>query len=55
VAARLRAAVEVDVPIRTLFTATTCGALATAVEELLVAELDAMTDEEAARLLAESR
>ncbi|WP_051751313.1 non-ribosomal peptide synthetase [Streptosporangium amethystogenes] len=49
--ARLRAAVEVDVPIRTLFARSTVADLAAAVEELLVAELAEMSDEEAARLM----
>ncbi|MGJ6960829.1 amino acid adenylation domain-containing protein [Streptosporangium sp. G11] len=49
--ARLRAAVEVDVPIRTLFARSTVADLAAAVEELLVAELAEMSDEEAERLM----
>ncbi|MFC4896733.1 AMP-binding protein [Streptosporangium amethystogenes subsp. fukuiense] len=49
--ARLRAAVEVDVPIRTLFARSTVADLAAAVEELLVAELAELSDEEAARLM----
>ncbi|WP_433375422.1 amino acid adenylation domain-containing protein [Streptosporangium sp. CA-115845] len=49
--ARLRAAVEVDVPIRTLFVRSTVADLAAAVEELLVAELSELSDEEAARLM----
>ncbi|MEU4403878.1 amino acid adenylation domain-containing protein [Streptosporangium sp. NPDC023963] len=49
--ARLRAAVEVEVPIRTLFARSTVADLAAAVEELLVAELAEMSDEEAERLM----
>ncbi|WP_436760717.1 amino acid adenylation domain-containing protein [Streptosporangium sp. V21-05] len=49
--ARLRAAVEVDVPIRTLFARSSVADLAAAVEELLVAELAEMSDEEAERLM----
>lgn len=51
IAARLRAATGVDIPIRTLFAHRTVAELAVAVEELLIAELSAMTDEEAAALL----
>ncbi|GAA3419643.1 hypothetical protein GCM10018952_59950 [Streptosporangium vulgare] len=49
--ARLRAAIEVDVPIRTLFARSSVADLAAAVEELLVAELAEMSDEEAERLM----
>ncbi|MEU8383605.1 non-ribosomal peptide synthetase, partial [Streptosporangium sp. NPDC048865] len=49
--ARLRAAVEIEVPIRTLFARSTVADLAAAVEELLVAELTEMSDEEAERLM----
>jgi amino acid adenylation domain-containing protein len=50
--ARVRAATQVNVPVRTLFTHPVLRDFAAAVEELLVAELDALTDEEAQRLLA---
>ncbi|MFD1939042.1 amino acid adenylation domain-containing protein [Nonomuraea mangrovi] len=53
VVARIRAAIDLDVPIRTLFARPTVGALAQAVEELLVAELGQMSDEEAERLARE--
>jgi hypothetical protein len=51
VAARLAATVEVTVPLRTLFTHRTLGALAAAVEELIVADLDRLSDDEALALL----
>jgi amino acid adenylation domain-containing protein len=52
VVARVRAATLVNVPVRTLFDCPVLRDFAAAVEELLVAELDALTDEEAQRLLA---
>jgi len=52
VVARVRAATQVNVPVRTLFDHPVLRDFAAAVEELLVAELDALTDEEAQRLLA---
>ncbi|WP_067171727.1 non-ribosomal peptide synthetase [Microtetraspora niveoalba] len=52
IAARLRRTTGVEVPVRTVFEARTVAELASAVEELLIAELDGMTDEEAERLLA---
>jgi amino acid adenylation domain-containing protein len=51
VAARLRAAVDVEVPIRTVFDHPTVEGLAVAVEERLAAELSGLSDEEAAALL----
>ncbi|WP_214103968.1 non-ribosomal peptide synthetase [Acrocarpospora catenulata] len=51
VAARLRGTVGVEVSIRTLFTHTTVADLASAVEDLLLAELDDLSDEEAQRLM----
>ncbi|WP_371779977.1 amino acid adenylation domain-containing protein [Streptosporangium subroseum] len=51
VIARLRAAIEVDVPIRALFARSTVAGLAVTVEELLVAELSELSDEEAVRLM----
>src|SRR6185437_2942059 len=51
VAARLRAALELEVPIRTLFDRPVLADLATAVEDLLVAELAGLTDDEAAALI----
>ncbi|WP_214322206.1 non-ribosomal peptide synthetase [Nonomuraea sediminis] len=53
VVARLRAAVGLEVPIRALFAAPTVEALARTVEDLVVAELDQMSDEEAERLVRE--
>ncbi|WP_326824275.1 amino acid adenylation domain-containing protein [Streptosporangium sp. NBC_01756] len=52
VAARIRRATAVEVPIRTIFAQSTVAALAEAVEDLLIKELAGMTDEEAMNLLA---
>jgi hypothetical protein len=51
VAARLRVALEIDVPIRTVFDHPVLAELAAAVEELLAYELSLLTDDEAARLV----
>ncbi|GIH41668.1 non-ribosomal peptide synthetase [Microbispora corallina] len=51
VAARLRALAEVDIPIRTLFARRTVADLGAAVEDLLVAELEGISDEDARLLL----
>ncbi len=51
VIARLRAAVDVDVPIRAIFTHPTVAALATVVEDTLIAEIERMTEAEAADLV----
>ncbi|MEV4110298.1 amino acid adenylation domain-containing protein [Nonomuraea sp. NPDC049695] len=51
VAARLRALAGVDLPIRTLFERRTVESLAQAVEEALVAEVAALSDEQARSLL----
>jgi amino acid adenylation domain-containing protein len=53
VAARLRNAVDVEVPIRTLFDSPTVAQLGTAVENLLIEQLAGMSDADAARLLEE--
>ncbi|WP_432078614.1 condensation domain-containing protein [Streptomyces sp. YPW6] len=52
VVARIRAAAGVAVPLRTLFAHRTVEAFAAAVEDLLLAEIEALTDEDAERLLA---
>ncbi|WP_055588176.1 non-ribosomal peptide synthetase, partial [Streptacidiphilus griseoplanus] len=53
VTARLRAAADVDLPIRTLFDHGTVAGVAQALEDLLFAELDQLSEAEAARLVAE--
>ncbi|WLQ37992.1 amino acid adenylation domain-containing protein [Streptomyces castrisilvae] len=52
VIARLRASVDLAVPLRTLFTHRTCAAFAEAVEAALTAEIDALSDTAAEELLA---
>ncbi|HLU73217.1 MAG TPA: condensation domain-containing protein [Nonomuraea sp.] len=52
VAARLRAMLEVEVPIRVVFGCGTVAELAEAVEDLLVQEIDAMSEEEARQALS---
>ncbi|WP_212830158.1 non-ribosomal peptide synthetase [Catellatospora sp. TT07R-123] len=52
VIARLRATVELDLPIRALFDRHTVAGFADAVEQALVAEIDRLTEEEAAAQLA---
>ncbi|GGO23322.1 hypothetical protein GCM10010116_47000 [Microbispora rosea subsp. aerata] len=52
IAARLRRAIGLDVPVRTIFERRTVAELAVAIEDLLVAELEEMSEEEAERLLA---
>jgi Phosphopantetheine attachment site len=54
VVARLTSAVGLDVPLRTVFAARTVAGLAEAVEGLLVAEIEQLSDEEADRLVARS-
>jgi amino acid adenylation domain-containing protein len=51
-AAELGGTVEVDVPLRVLFTHRTVRGIAVAVENLLATDLDALSDEEAERMLA---
>jgi acyl carrier protein len=50
--ARLRDAFQVEVPLLSLFDHPTVSELSVEVEQLMVARLDAMSDEEAQRLLA---
>ncbi|HZM75593.1 MAG TPA: condensation domain-containing protein [Candidatus Limnocylindrales bacterium] len=50
VIARIRASVEIDLPIRALFTHSTVSALATAVEDALIAEIERLTEDEAVAL-----
>ncbi|WP_330242055.1 amino acid adenylation domain-containing protein [Streptomyces sp. NBC_00525] len=52
VIARVRATADLTVPLRTLFTHRTVAAFAEAVEAALLAEIDALSEEEAAALLA---
>ncbi|MFJ4714303.1 amino acid adenylation domain-containing protein [Streptomyces sp. NPDC088785] len=53
VVARVRAAVDLAVPLRTLFTHRTVAAFAQAVENALAEEIDALSETAAARLLAD--
>jgi acyl-coenzyme A synthetase/AMP-(fatty) acid ligase/acyl carrier protein len=54
VAARLRSATGIEVPLRTIFRNTTVAELAEAVEELLIADIEALNEDEVRRMLAES-
>ncbi len=54
IAARLRRTTGVEVPVRTIFESRTVAELASALEDLLIAELAGMSDEEAERLLSTS-
>ncbi|WP_377272869.1 amino acid adenylation domain-containing protein [Peterkaempfera sp. SMS 1(5)a] len=54
VIARLRAATDVDLPIRTLFDHGTVAGVAQTLEDLLFAELDQLSEAEAARLVAQA-
>ncbi|WP_244367679.1 non-ribosomal peptide synthetase [Micromonospora echinofusca] len=51
--AELGATTELDIPLRALFTHRTVGRLATVIEELITADLDRLSDQEAADLLAD--
>ncbi|MFB7945289.1 amino acid adenylation domain-containing protein [Kitasatospora phosalacinea] len=53
VLARLRAALELDLPVRVLFTSPTVAGTAAAVEELLLAEIDALSEDEVRSLIDE--
>ncbi|WP_377271343.1 amino acid adenylation domain-containing protein [Peterkaempfera sp. SMS 1(5)a] len=55
VVARVRAATDVDLPIRTLFDRSTVAGTAQALEEELFAEIDRLSDAEAAELLMADR
>ncbi len=54
VAARLRSATGIEVPLRTIFRNTTVAELAEAVEESLIADIEALNEDEVRRMLAES-
>ncbi|MEF7612898.1 amino acid adenylation domain-containing protein [Aquincola sp. MAHUQ-54] len=51
---RVRGAFDVELPLRDFFGAPTVAALAEAVEEALVAQIDALSNEDAARLAAQA-
>ncbi|MFI9771933.1 amino acid adenylation domain-containing protein [Streptomyces sp. NPDC052415] len=51
--ARLRAALGIDVPVRTLFTAPTVAQTAVAVEDLLLADIAALSDTEVEEMIKE--
>ncbi|WP_329491350.1 amino acid adenylation domain-containing protein [Kitasatospora sp. NBC_01246] len=53
VVARIRAAVGLDVPIRDAFELSTAAALAARIEDLLIAEIEALSEEEAAARLTD--
>jgi acyl carrier protein len=53
IATRLQELYDVELPLRRLFEATTVAQLAEAVEEAVVAEVDALSDAEIEALLAE--
>ncbi|HEX6754456.1 MAG TPA: condensation domain-containing protein [Mycobacteriales bacterium] len=55
VIARLSAAAEIELPIQAFFADTTVAGVATAVESVLAAELDELTEDEAERLVERSR
>ncbi|RGD62624.1 hypothetical protein DR950_03210 [Kitasatospora xanthocidica] len=52
VAARIRAGIGLDIPIREVFESSTPAALAARIEALLIAEIDALSEEEAAGRLS---
>ena len=54
IVSRLRQAFEIQVPLRTIFENPTTASLATAIENILIAELEEVTDEEAERLLEQT-
>ncbi|HKS06190.1 MAG TPA: SDR family NAD(P)-dependent oxidoreductase [Gemmatimonadaceae bacterium] len=52
IVASLRNAFQIDVPVRALFDSPTIASLATAIKDQLIAEIGAMSDEEARRLVS---
>ena len=52
IVAALRNAFQIDVPVRALFDSPTIATLATAIKDQLIAEISAMSDEEARRLVS---
>ena len=54
VAVRLRDALQVDLPLRTFFERQTLAQVAAAVEEIIIQEIEGMSEEEAKKLVEES-
>ena len=52
IVAELRRAFQIDLPVKALFDAPTVAELSSYIKELLIADIDALTDEEAERLVS---
>ena len=55
IVAELRKAFQIDLPVRTLFDAPTVAALARTIRERIVAQIEALTDDDARQLVANDR